>query len=597
LKLDLAPAEILRKRTAIRRELAGQPGLLPVRIAILGGSTTAEVRSILELFLLADGIAPSFYESGYNRYYDDVAFENPELWEFRPEIVYFHTTWHNLSRLPAVLEPENATAELAESELARYRMLWDKVHNGLGSLIIQNNFDMPRLRPLGNLDASQSYGSLNFLAKMNAAFAQYAASHSRFLINDIHYLSAQVGLAEWHDNSYWYQYHMAVSPFGTVALARNLSAMIRSIYGKARKCLVLDLDNTLWGGVIGDDGMQNLILGRDHPAGEAYLRFQHYVKGLRQRGILLAVCSKNEMENARQGFSHPDTVLKLEDFSAFQANWDPKPDNIRKIAAELNIGLDSLVFVDDNPAERALVAAQLPDVAVPNAGDDVSLYPEILERGGYFEPVGIVGEDLERNAYYSGNAQRTSQESRFQSYDEFLESLAMTAEIAPFAPVYLERITQLINKSNQFNLTTRRYTSAEVQSISNDPGYLTLYGRLADTFGDNGLVSVIIGSLAADVLTLDLWLMSCRVLKREMECAMFDTLIEECRYRAVTKVIGIYIPSKKNAMVAGHFENLGFTRAGDGPDGRTLWEYEVPASYTARARFIGRTGRALAAQA
>ena len=336
---------------------------------------------------------------------------------------------------------------------------------------------------------------MNFVLRLNAEFANYARNHSRFLINDILYLSAQVGQAAWFRNSYWYNFHMALSPTATVALAHNVAAIVKSVYGKSKKCLVLDLDNTLWGGVIGDDGVQNLILGKDHPVGEAFLDFQRYVKDLQRRGVILAVCSKNDAENAKEGFSHPDSVLKLEDFSAFKANWDPKPENIRAIAAELNIGLDSIVFVDDNPAERDFVAEQLPEVAVPNVGADVSCFAEVLEHERYFEVDKVVQDDLNRSAYYSSNAQRSAGQAKFSNYGEFLASLEMTAEIGPFLPVYLERITQLINKTNQFNLTTRRYTSAEVVAIAQDPAFITLYGRLADKFGDNGLVSVLIGQV------------------------------------------------------------------------------------------------------
>jgi len=352
------------------------------------------------------------------------------------------------------------------------------------------------------------------------------------------------------------------------------------------------LDNTLWGGVIGDDGLQNLILGRDHPVGEAYLDFQRYVKELQRRGVILAVCSKNDPENAKEGFSHPDSVLKLDDFSAFKANWDPKPENIRKIAAELNIGLDSLVFVDDNPAERELVAGQLPEVAVPDLGSDVSCFAEALEQARYFELERVVQDDINRAAYYSSNAQRDSHQANFADYGEFLASLDMTAEIAPFCPVYLERITQLINKTNQFNLTTRRYTSAEVEAVAADPSFLTLYGRLADKFGDNGLVSVLIGHIVNDSVELDLWLMSCRVLKREMEFAMFDALVEECHERGIRKILGVYIPSKKNGMVAQHYAGLRFSRVDHTADGQEAWAYDVPGSYSAKTRYIRRVGQA-----
>ena len=413
LRFPIVVADILRKRQALKKELLKQTNLVPTRIAILGGSTTTEVKSMLELFLLAQGIQPAFYESGYNRYSEDVQFENPDLWNFKPNIVFIHTTWHNISEFPELLEAEAEVEHRVRREMARFESLWEKIHTELGALIIQNNFDLPRLRPLGNLEASESFGRVNFVLRLNAEFANYARNHSRFLINDILYLSAQVGQAAWFRNSYWYNFHMALSPTATVSLAQNVAAIVKSVYGKSKKCLVLDLDNTLWGGVIGDDGVQNLILGRDHPVGEAFLDFQRYVKDLQRRGVILAVCSKNDAENAKEGFSHPDSVLKLEDFSAFKANWDPKPENIRAIAAELNIGLDSIVFVDDNPAERAFVAEQLPEVAVPNVGADVSCFAEVLEHERYFEVDKVVQDDLNRSAYYSSNAERSAGQARF----------------------------------------------------------------------------------------------------------------------------------------------------------------------------------------
>jgi FkbH-like protein len=586
MRYPIKAAEILRKRRSLRTELLEQPNLIHSRIAILGGSTTSEFRDMLELFLLAQGLQPRFYESGYNRFREDILLENQDVWEFKPDLVYLHTTWRNVSEFPAVMESEGLVDERVQREVARFAVLWDKVHAKLGALIIQNNFDLPILRPLGNLEASESYGRLNFLERLNAEFAAYARHHTYFLINDIHYLSAKLGLDQWHGRTYWYNFHMSVSPIATVALAQNLAAIVKSVYGKSKKCLVLDLDNTLWGGVVGDDGVQNLMLGRDHPMGEVFQEFQIYVKELQRRGIILAICSKNEEENAKAGFSHPDSILKLEDFSAFKANWNAKPDNLREIAAELNIGLDSMVFVDDNPAERALVESQLPEVATPDVGSDVSRFAEILEAERYFEVHRLVQDDLGRSAYYSLNAQRSTYQANFSNYGEFLASLDMTAEIAPFTPVYFERITQLINKTNQFNLTTRRYTSAEVETIARDPGFLTLYGRLSDKFGDNGLVSAVIGRVRDDAMELDLWLMSCRVLNRELELAMFDALIEHCQARGVRKIVGVYIPSKKNGLVADHYRKLGFIPEAENREGVQLWFYELPRDPGKKSHYI-----------
>jgi FkbH-like protein len=588
MRFPIAPESILRRRSSLKRGLLAQPNLTPKRIAILGGSTTTEVKSMLELFLLFHGIQPEFYESGYNCFAEDIQFENPALWSFKPDVVFIHTTWHNIAQFPEAMESEEEVEQRVRRELERFESLWEKVHSRLGALIIQNNFDLPRLRPLGNSEAFELSGRVNFLMRLNAEFAASARKCPRLLISDILYLSAQVGLDAWHGHTYWYNFHMAVSPKATVALAQNVAAMIKSVFGRSKKCLVLDLDDTLWGGVVGDDGVQNLLLGRDHPVGEAFQDFQRYVKGLQRRGVILAVSSKNDIENAKAGFLHPDSVLKLEDFSAFKANWGQKPDNIREIAAELNIGLDSVVFVDDNPAERALVADQLPEVATPEVGSDVTRFAQILESEHYFEAHRLVQDDLNRTAYYNANAQRSSFQSKFGDYGEFLDSLEMVAEIAPFCPMYLERITQLINKTNQFNLTTKRYTIAEVEAMAIDPRFITLYGRLVDRFGDNGLVSAVIGRVMNDTLELELWLMSCRVLNREMELAMFDTLVEECQARRIRKIIGMYSPSKKNGMVADHYPKLGFAATGGGSESFQSWHFEVPQYLPAKARHISR---------
>jgi FkbH-like protein len=592
LHFPVSPEKVMRMRRALKRELLAQPNLLPMRIAILGGSTTTEVKSMLELFLLVQGFQPTFYESGYHCYAEDVQFENPALWSFKPDVVFIHTTWHNVLEFPELMDAEAAVEERLRREADRFESLWEKIHTQLGALIIQNNFDLPRLRPLGNSEAFEPSARVNFLMRLNAEFAAYAREHSHLLINDIHYLSAQTGLNAWHSHTYWYNFHMAVSPAATVTLARNVAAIVKSIYGRSKKCLVLDLDNTLWGGVIGDDGMQNLILGRDHPLGEAFLDFQRYVKDLQRRGVILAVCSKNDADNAREGFSHPDSILKLEDFSAFKANWSPKPENIREIASELNIGLDSMVFVDDNPAERALVANQIPEVETPELGSDVTRFAEILESEGYFEAHKVVQDDLNRSAYYNSNTQRSTFQTSFSDYGEFLASLEMTAEIAPFSPVYLERIAQLINKTNQFNLTTKRFASAEVEAIAQDRNFITLYGRLADRFGDNGLVSVLIGRVVNETLEIDLWLMSCRVLNREMELAMFDAVIEQCNARGIRKIVGTYIPSKKNNVVSDHYLKLGFAPGETSSESFSSFHYVVPNSEPARARFIHRTASA-----
>jgi FkbH-like protein len=300
----------------------------------------------------------------------------------------------------------------------------------------------------------------------------------------------------------------------------------------------------------------------------------------------LAVCSKNDEEIAKQGFEHPDSVLKLEHISSFKVNWEPKHENILAIARELNLSVDSFVFVDDNPAERAIVEAQIPGIAVPNIGNEVSRYAAVIDEGRYFEPVALSQEDLTRAALYRSNTERSNAEAQFANYGDYLDSLEMSAEIQPFNSLYLERITQLTNKTNQFNLTTRRYTLAEMEAVMQDERYVGLYGRLSDRFGDNGLISIMLGRREHDVLHIDLWLMSCRVLKRDMELAMLDVLVEHAKAANITSLRGYYLPTKKNGMVADHYEKLGFQQYSLDPESKSsVWTLEIQ-TYTPRNRHI-----------
>ena len=371
-------------------------------------------------------------------------------------------------------------------------------------------------------------------------------------------------------------------------VALHAANLIKAIFGKTRKCLVLDLDNSLWGGVIGDDGVDGIQIGKETPEAEAYTAFQKYLLALKERGVLLAVCSKNEESAAKAGFSHPDTILHLDDFVAFQANWESKDQNVRRIAKMLNIGLDSLVFLDDNPMERAIVREHVPEVAVPEVtGGDVASYIRAIERNGYFETVSISEDDRKRSETYHANQRRVEMEATASSYADFLVSLDMRAEIAPFRRIYYDRIAQLTNKSNQFNLTTRRFTRADIEHMAEDSRYITLYSRLQDRFGDNGLVSVVIAEKEGKDVHIRLWLMSCRVLKRGMEEAMMEALAEKARLAGGEKLIGYYYPTAKNGMVRDFYSAHGFSLVDDA-DGNTVWEHslETDAPPIAKKHFI-----------
>ena len=559
---------------------------LEKRIAILGGSTTADIQAVLELFLLASGIRPTFYTSEYDKYYEDAVFGNEELDEFQPEIVLVLTSVVNLRERPVLGDREKDVQQKLMRELARYERIWDALRERYHATIVQNNFDVPESASLGSLGAVLPIGMERFVAALNERFAAAAMERSDLYLHDLHGLSARIGSLCWHDGGQYaaYKFPMAYDVMPQVAL--SLSHIVRALLGKGKKCLVLDLDNTLWGGVIGDDGVDGIEIGHETPAAEAFTIFQNYVKALRERGVLLAVCSKNDEEVAKSGFSHPDSVLSVEDFAAFRANWLPKNENVRAIAEEIGIGTDSLVFLDDNPAERAIVRETMPEVAVPEVtGGDVFSYIHAIEEAGYFEPVTISRDDLKRNEAYRENRERRSLQERVASYDDFLASLEMRAEIAPFRSVYFDRIAQLTNKSNQFNLTTQRYTRTEIEQMAGDSAFVTLYGRLSDRFGDNGLVSVVIGKKESSTLHIILWLMSCRVLKRGMEQAMLDVLVKKAQAAGCTELVGEYLPTKKNQMVSRLYESFGFSKICEDADGRTLWRLQL-AGYETQTKFI-----------
>jgi FkbH-like protein len=567
--------ELLLKRRSLRRTLSAAEGLKEIRIAVLGGTTTNELVDLVEVLLLNEGFRPTFYQSDYGRYYEDAVLEPQTIAAFKPDIVYVHTCSLNIQGWPPVSCSEGDLPGYVEREMNRFRAIWRSLESNVGCQVIQNNFELPAEAILGNLDAVSAGGSSRFVAELNRAIAAEAAANPKLLMQDLHSIAARLGISRWFDAERWFSYKVANTVEGTFAIASSLQAMIGAMYGRSRKVLVLDLDNTLWGGVIGDDGADKILIGRETPIAEAYTAFQEYCLRLRDRGILLAVCSKNNDDVARSGFAHPDSVLKLEHFSAFKANWEPKHENILEIARELNLGVDSFVFVDDNPAERAIVEAQIPGIAVPEVGNEVARFIPILDAARYFEPVALGKEDLARARLYEENAQRAQLEQKFANYGEYLDSLEMVAEIDVFNPTYMERIAQLTNKTNQFNLTTRRYTLAEIEATVSSGKHIGIYGKLADRFGDNGLISIVLGRIDAETLHLDLWLMSCRVLKREMELAMLDGVALRARAAGLTRLIGYYLPTKKNGMVAEHYALLGFEKIGQHADGATEWALDL----------------------
>lgn len=600
---------ILKKSKALKKRLlADGTSRIQKKIAVLGGSTTHDIVRILELFLLNQGISPVFYESEYGQYWQDAMFGNEELDQFHPDLVYIHTGIRNITQWPKVgCTREEADAAL-EGQFGHFAAMWDRILGEWKCPVIQNNMEYPFYRLLGNQDCVNPAGRTRFVTRLNERFANYADNHDNFYINDINYQSAAYGLDAWADPFYWHMYKYALCLNAIPWLALNVSNIVKSIYGKNKKSLVLDLDNTLWGGIVGDDGAENLEIGQETSLGQVFSEFQGYVKSLKDIGVMLNVDSKNERENALAGLNHPDGILHPEDFILIEANWEPKSENILKIARGLNVLPDSLVFVDDNPAEREIVRLHGEGAAVPEIGTPEE-YIRILDHNGYFEVTSLSEDDRKRNEMYRANALRSQEEASFTDYGAYLESLQMEAVIRPFEAVYMARIAQLTNKSNQFNLTTRRYTQAEIEEAAADPAHITLYGKLADRFGDNGVVSVVIGHMEGTkegakpsgncgkekehpentaegrTLHIDLWLMSCRVLKRDMEYAMLDELIQTCRAKGIGVIYGYYYPTAKNGMVKDFYARMGFEKLHECENG-TTWKFTIPDSYEKKNRYI-----------
>ena len=577
--------EILRKKKSLRRQLLEDgSSRFTKRIAVLGGSTTSDIVKCMELFLLDNGIEPVFYECEYAQYEQQAIFPDREFLEFQPDLIFLHTSSRNIRQFPAMTDSAEDVQRKLDGEAARFREIWEHLRRNFSCPIVQNNFEPPLYRILGSRDCADFRGRGNFITRLNEQIYAYAGKTSDFHVHDLAYAASDYGLREWLNPYYWNMYKYCMCLDAIPQYAFSAANLIKAIFGRNKKALALDLDNTLWGGVVGDDGIDGIEIGQETGVAQSYYEFQAYIREMKEAGVLLTVCSKNDLENALDGLSHPEGVLHPEDFVSIRANWENKDRNLTDIASELNILPESIVFVDDNPAERAIAEAQIPGLCAP-VMDHVENYIITLDRSGFFEPISLNEDDLRRNAMYMQNAKRTAERAAFSDYGEYLKSLEMEAVIDDFLPVYLARITQLTNKSNQFNLTTRRYTAAEMEKTWKDPASVCLYGKLTDKFGDNGVVSVVIGRMDAEVCHIDLWLMSCRVLKRDMEQAMLDRLVEEAAAKGIRTIRGYYYPTKKNGMVRDLYGSFGFTKISGDEEGNTVWELPTE-GYRKQNRYI-----------
>jgi FkbH-like protein len=535
--------------------------MAPARIAVLGSGTLDILVDALPVACARHGVAASVVAGEYDQIVQTALDPSATVFTPKPDAIFvqFDHRWLGFERF--------AVEGGAEEAVERVATVLAGLRRSSAAQIIVTNVAAPPGALFGSLDGAVAGTIRRRVAEFNLALGALAASHGAAVL-DVAGLAEQVGTANWFDPVRWHQYKIPFAADCAALYADALARVIAAGRGKARKCLVLDCDNTLWGGVIGDDGIDAIRIGMGDPEGECFLAIQRMALDYKDRGVILAVCSKNDDHVAVAPFrEHEGMALSEGDIAVFQANWTDKASNLEAIARTLNIGVDALVFLDDNAAERAQVRAALPLVAVPELPADPAWYPLYLSSAGYFEALSFSDEDGKRAASYAANAQRAKVLETARDLGSYLDALAMTIAIRPFDPPAYARISQLINKSNQFNLTTRRYSEAEVKAFAEDPALITLQTRLADKFTDFGMIGVVIARPAEGVLEVDSWLMSCRVLGRKVEHAMVNALVEAARAGGFATIRAWYLPTAKNGMVANFFDDLGFSRTVEQEDG------------------------------
>jgi FkbH-like protein len=564
--------------------------LTPFRLGLVGSGTLDFIVPALAASAARHGILLDCVKGDYDQILQEALSPASHVNSARPDAVLVAIDHRSLPVRPtpgdAAGQRQNIAAALDYIAALRAGL---KQH-GNAICIVQTL--VPPAEPLfGSFDRAVPGTWRSLIDGINKELAASLAETADVLF-DVAGLAETVGIAEWYSPAQW---NLAKLPFSSTYVplyADHVARLVGALRGKNRRCLVLDLDNTVWGGVIGDDGLEGIRIAQGDATGEAFLSVQRMALDLRERGVVLAVSSKNTDEVARQPFrEHPEMLLREEHIAVFQANWSDKASNIQAIADELSLGLDAMVFLDDNPVERGLIRQVLPQVAIPALPEDPALYARTLAAAGYFETIVFSDEDRKRASFYEENARRATLQKQVGDLDAYLASLYMRITFQPFDTTGRARIAQLINKSNQFNLTTRRYTEAAVAEAERDPDCLTLQIRLADMFGDNGMISVVICRRCAPAeWEIDTWLMSCRVLGRKVEHMVLREILHHARKDGIRRLVGIYRPTERNGMVRDHYAKLGFSPTEERTDDETRWVLETDAAIESAPMAVQRLG-------
>jgi len=546
-----------------------------MKVALLGDTATQLLVTAIKGEAVDRGINLDLYEGEYSQVERQLMDPTSELYEFDADIIIVFQSTHKLGEYHSSLTMENQ-ALLAEERLSFIASLCENSSFANKKLIY---FNYPEIEDTvfgsyaNKVESSFSYQ----VRKLNFELMNLARLYPNLFICDIAGLQNLFGRQFMFAPNVYMTTEMVLSVNALPYVASRLVDIIAAIKGQFKKCLILDLDNTVWGGVIGDDGLEGIELGHGLGIGKAFTEFQMWIKKLKQRGIIICVASKNNEETAKEPFEkHPDMILKLDDIAVFQANWETKVDNIRTIQGILNIGFDSMVFLDDNPFERNMVRENIPGITVPELPEDPAMYLEYLYSLNLFETASYSNADKDRTKQYQVEAKRVSLSKTFTNEADFLKSLNMISTVSGFTKFNIPRVAQLSQRSNQFNLRTIRYTEVDIESMAQNPDIIDMSFTLEDKFGDNGLIAVIIMKKQDDeTLFVDTWFMSCRVLKRGMENFTLNTMVEKAKAKGYKYIIGEYLPTPKNKMVEEHYPNLGFAKVNDVPTAQFVLEVET----------------------
>jgi FkbH-like protein len=548
---------------------SGEPATR-LRLAVLADCAVQHLQPLLRALFQRKGIHVELYEGAFAAIELEARNPGSALYEFQPQMV---VVLHSVQALRDRFYRSGDPNSFCEKFVRELTGTWDSITSTSRALILQSTFVAPIERFFGNYDRKVNTSFSSVVSHLNAFVVEQARQHSNVLLLDLDSVASWAGRQFWFDERLWSLGKSLCALEHLPLIARNIVDMAAAAQGRSVKCIVLDLDNTLWGGVVGDEGAQGVRIGA-HGDGEPFFRLQCFLRELKRRGILLAVCSKNERANALKPFhENSEMVLRFDDFVSFVANWNNKPENIASIRQELNIGFDSMLFLDDSPFERASVRTMLPEVIVPELPEDPDEWVKKLSELNLFEVASFSVQDAQRSDAYMEEAQRRAAAETAPNFEAFLETLDMTIEVGRFAPKYLNRIAQLLQRSNQFNLTTRRHNEAECEAMMQDDSCIPLYAVLSDRFGDHGLISVIIlrPDIEEGVLTVTDWLMSCRVLGRGVEEYLMNYVVHQAQTLNLPTIRGSYIPTQKNGMVREFYGRFGFQKTCEAPHGAADW--------------------------